>query len=693
MEYKKKYEKYKCKYLNSKKWKVGGSNDLIDSEITLMSAHIDIYIDKWYVIPKNVYVLTLFKTENPTKCISNDIFKKIINNKETLKDILKETTEDKTDYIIYNPNDIIPNINLIFHHNTLTNTENLIYGMFNVNLENLKEYKDITLMDEIENNFNIGTKIKKEKVIEIIKKINYNKINIQLAFNEFMIADKYKKYFAEPENFELDEIKDEEDNKFMTMLLTLIYNNKYENQYEVSLNDYIKQLDNDKLNLIILTTCPHIKELFLETYNTKKEIPKSINKYYEKYLNENFVPIYELDMIEVRDVKQLLDIFEDYEKNEEEIKELIRENITINSLTKIRNAIRILIKGCLTKNCHQVLELLLDNINFSGENFESMLSNILELEKIDENEALIKFFKHDYWNKYTLHLGRTLYQKFERKINVWNVLLANHFELYNIETFYYSANNGKEYKTYINKILLENPNKTLSIEQQIKFIRTFYENSQYNFLNDIIKYDTILSAEIISKLNTFADIIVSNVDTTNLLKLLKELYGKYLYEIINNILFTNGIDIHKITNEQITDFIIGLDDIHHLDYFVFNIKKSNPNIDINYPNSKGYNIYSYTRITLECILYRTKRLISPYVENPWYTNILTLIIDEYNIRKKRYLEILSNLGFTDNGKILDVNLIPPEDANVQLTDPKPMIVDDIIKCYVIVLDNFSYFLN
>jgi len=182
MEYKKKYIKYKCKYLENQL--IGGvynvgdesATTLIDSKLTLVQAHGSINISKWYMIPKNVYILTTSEIGGITCGNYNEVFRKLVNDtndRKNLNEILKTLPESKTfderriahtiykgGNIIYEPYDLIPTINLLFSNSDFDNSLESIYGIFSFPDRNLENENKNLILNEYDNLLRISEEVK-----------------------------------------------------------------------------------------------------------------------------------------------------------------------------------------------------------------------------------------------------------------------------------------------------------------------------------------------------------------------------------------------------------------------------------------------------------------------------------------------------------------------------------------------------
>jgi len=693
MEYKRKYIKYKCKYLENQliggKYEVGDekADKLIDSNLTLIMAHGGVNLTKWIIIPNNVYILTTTEIGGITCKNYNEVFEKLVNDtndRKNLREILnskpisKESqytnriakTIYKGGYIIYEPNDIIPTIELSFNHTKSEESGKTIYGIFQFepmiandttknqilseydNLLRVKlskklttktsevslpKYKEIIPLER-HSDFKINPNepfdsnepyknrifINQNRLKQLIKIIIRKKINIELAFNKFIVDNKYKKFFAQPNRLKFNEIKDEDDAKFITMIISLYYTKNID-KYDTTIEEVIDKLDKTKINLIVLTSCLHTKNVYVRMYKKKTDIPISINDInnlpsIDKYINDDTLfPIYSVSSYS--DFEKFLEIYGNYSEHKDEIKQLIEEKMLFSNYGINFNVLT----ACIFENYPEVLFLLRNNVNFDDDIFKDILIKLLKSKLNEKNDALIEFFKFKYW----LKNNDDLYPQFEQydKINLWEVLLINGFKFYNNE------------KSIFNKILFDSIN--IDIQTRIKFIKLLYENSQYNLLNDIIKEENIQTSYISKNLNELSSIIINNYNEKNNIYILSKLYkNEDTFEIINNLLIENKINLYNIKNEEVTDFFINLSYSDHIseNYIIIPLKKivedfKHNKIDINYPNKFECNLLSYVISLYESAKIQLIQKNKIELEN---------LKNEYEQQKKRIIEDMKN---------------------------------------------------
>jgi len=345
-EMKKKYLKYKNKYLQLK-YQYGGIiqlglpgttfTDIIKSDLTLVLAHGRIDINYWYVIPDNVYILTTTEIGSIT-CGTNTIFNNILNDnlkRTNLTRILNTKNEEETykyldkniykgGYVLYEPGDIIPKIYLQFYSNHTNNTEliytYLKYPPYNQDSDEknnfLNNYTELLFTnDENYNRVNLTNKKQELKLLDLIDLdklkeyiktiiilIRNRRIDINKIFIMFNCNDKYKKYFDTRNNFYSDNydnlfnngynskytyLSSNEDINFITMILYILNYKKPKYDYDIKeiIDDIVQNSSPDKKKLLILTACLSTSAI-LNRVLTNHSIPinnLNLTKYKEIY--------------------------------------------------------------------------------------------------------------------------------------------------------------------------------------------------------------------------------------------------------------------------------------------------------------------------------------------------------------------------------------------------------------------------
>ncbi len=727
-----KYSEYKSKYLESingiknmsgGKYVVGekDSNNLVGSELTLINAHGSIDINKWYAVPENVYILTTADIGGITCGNYNQVFKKLTNdtkNRDNLKELLgsisnKESVGHENKIvkhiyqggnIIYEPGDLIPQINLGFHHSQLSNSAKLIYGVFNFDPIKLGDNSKTKIFQEYDNllktgneseqierlnKFAIGTKFNKNRLINLIKKLKKRNqpepINFETAFTEFIVGEKYKKFIAQPTNIDFKEIRDEEDNKFITMIMTLYFKTDDSvNKYYYSIKDLVDQLDKSKPNLIVLTSCLHTKNLYMRLFNAKSDkIPQTLAKYNEitglnqksgvYFENNQIFPEYEVTQEEVDNTKRFLAIYKNWEANKEEITNILEDEIT-SSVFDSNGYSHLILAECIALNLHQVMKLLRTNIKFRDEDIKSALIKILKRQSfIKSNEAFMEFFKFKLWKNPELQIEyKPLYVLFDGygKKNLWDVLVTNRIEWYSYNKYNPSSNISIIVK------LLDSQSITFDNEEdRFNLIKLYFSNSTFNLLDHLMTNMWGISQNILNNLEKFEEIIVNNIDKSNLVSLIINCFNSddFFNQIIN-ILYKNKL-LELVSGSQLTDLLI---ELYRRQFFVRIEKFKNLfeklkliGGNINGANSSGYNFYSYIVATHKCSIARTKFELDRAREDQ-----KEYIRKEIEKRENNYQEIISSLksnGFINNNR--EIQGIPEDFSGL----PWELIIDNV-KC-------------
>jgi len=721
MDYTKKYLKYKNKYISLKRdsqkdknkllggvYKVGTEvgkkviDKLIDSNLTLINAHGGIIIDKWYALPENVYLLTTSDIGGTTCANYNEIFRELINDtndRVNLKNILSivstsiNNSEDEivsTQYkhgnMIYEPGDLIPIINFSFKNSKISNSAETIYGLFNfdpINTEDhsknklLKEYVDLLETNsglEIKKNdsFKLCTKFNKNKLIEIIQNINKKSVDLELAFKKFLLDEKYKKYFIEPESLDFDKIRNNEDNKFLSMIMTLLYKSEIDiNKYEYDIKYIIDKLDKSKVNLIILCSCLHAKNVYMRIYEKCKEIPSSLEEYNNKakctqiadeyFSNPNFLPIYSLTKEEKDYVKQFMDECKNYNEadgdvvNKTKIKkitELLKNEITLNGLLDKENTeilLNTLLYDCIIRNNCKIIELLRNNFNsFPIENLVNVLKKILS-ELNETNSAFIEFFKINDWHQESnINIEyETLYSFFEskRKISLWDVLIINKFKWYKYDDW-----NTWNSTTIIDKLVNDTEIRN---EKKIELINLYYNNNNNEkLLTYIIENSYNINEELISELMKLETLILLNINKNNLNEILKNIYNDQIFKLLIEIFKKNNF--YDKSAKEITELLICLLN-NAYNYDIEKIKIITPYLNSeqkNESNDNGYNLYSYIIASHQCSIIITQK--NDYMSQ----EVFDKEIKSVNEKFENAINFLKENNFTNNGRILDLSKLP-----------------------------------
>ena len=718
MDYKEKYFKYKNKYIFLKndlsknkinllggKYIVGSKNsdNLIDSNLTLVNAHGGIDITKWYGLPENVYLLTTSEIGGVTCANYNEVFRELVNDtydRENLKKILETVSQTNVDSkkkiiktlykggnIIYEPGDLIPIITLEFNNNTQSDTANSIYGLFNFNSIKPEDKTKNTLLEEYihllktncetevimkNSSFETGTKFYKYRLIELIKSLNKKSINLELAFNKFLLNQKYKQYFLEPENLDFDTIRDNDDNKFLTMILTLFYKSNTDiNKYTYTIKDIIDELDTSKVNLIVLTSCLHAKNVFMRIFNTYTNLPSSLIDYNtrtsinqiagEYFSNPSILPVYTLTQKERESVLRLMEIYKNWDENKNEIINLVEEEITLNGLSE-NNNLNTLLYDCIYNNYHQVMSLLRNSFQFSIVKLVQVLKKILGSDMTKSNLAFEEYFKINTWHQpENVNIDyESLYVMFEKnsKISLWDVLTNNKFKWYNYNS-YCEWNNV----SIIDKLIRSDKNtgsvQNITGEEKLMLIISYYtDNSNEKLLTYIINNyfgsDSYgISPIFFSKLMTLESIILLGINKNNFDEILKTLiYSDEIFLSLNSIFAKNNF--YVMTPNKATDLLIKICNNYNMKIISDIVKYLNQkNININASNDDGYNLYSYIVASHECSITRARK--NEYGSND------EQIVQAIGREEEKFQEILKkleSLGFEDNGRTLNLSLIP-----------------------------------
>ena len=720
-----KYNNYKLKYVSLKNNMIGGkyrvgdkdSNNLLDANITVINAHGSINITNYYALPENVYLMITSDIGGITCSNYNNVFKKIINDNNS-RDNLKTILESVSNYtligpdskiikniyeggnIIYEPGDLIPEINLGFHHSSFSNSAKLIYGIFNYNpIKNgdctktniLSEYDKLlkinadSTQDERLNTFTIGTNFNKKRLIRLIKNLKKRQINFEIAFTEFLVDDKYKKYIAQPNNLDFKNVRDNDDNIFLTMILTLIYRSDSDiDIYSQSIKDIINKLDKSKPNLIVLTSCLHTKNLFMRLFREKQHIPETLIEYNQmsgktqkegEYFKIHSLPqIYSLTEQENIYVKEFLEIYKDWSKNKDKITYILEEEIiSINPMT-----CDVLI-DCILNNNYQVINILRNNIKFTEYDLLRTVNKILiSSDIVKTNDALIEFFKIKEFSNPEFKVDyKSLYNIFEdhNKKSLWDALIINKIKWYTYNGYMPESNMSILIKL-INKDYSYDGNFTFEDKhERIKLIKLFFSNSTFNLLEYILTNSWSIDSDVIKNLKEFEHIIISNIDKNNIKELLIKISkcNSILNPIID-ILYSNRL-LHYIKPSEVSDLLIELInnewniDIDKLNNLIEKLKIIG--VNINLPNQYGYNFYSYITEMHTCSMTRTRLYKVNVSENHIPQIDITLVQ-----RESKQLEIIQKietLGFTNNNRII-------KDIPTDFTDLPWDLTIDNVKC-------------
>lgn len=717
--YQNKYLKYKNKYfalkseLSGGKFEVGTTKDkdlthLITSDLTLIQAHGSVNIQKWYSLPDNVYLLTTSDIGGVTCSIYNNVFDKLMNDsidRTKLKEILQTTSEKKLlasdskkivqniysgGNIIYEPGDLIPIIDLSFHHNNLDNSAKVIYGIFkfeeynesNKTKTNIFSDYDNLMRQKPEENVNrsiryeIGKSFNKDILIDIIKKIRETKwqFHFNVLFNHFLINHKYKKYFNDPDSLNFDRIRNDEDLKFVTMCMSVLYQ-KEKNKFTYTIKEIIDRLDTSKPQLIVLTSCLHTKNVYMKIYQSKL-LPSTLDNYNtlanthvkkgEYFEDETFLPYYKVTQEEQDNLARLLQIYNNWDENKEEIKHIIQEQIT-----KIDNVHEILF-NCIESNNHNVIKLLSQYLLITSDDLLNTLQLILKSSMTKSNEALVEFFKFKYWydNIYIRldDTSKTIYEHFVdvNKLGLWDALLVNNFETF--------KQDGFSQIKMTDKLLLEKYDDDFKdINQRINFIKLYFTDSEFNLIDELIYKWEPISSSVLYNIEQLDTIIISNIDKTELIKLLNKIItheqwypDSKLSSILNEVFSRNGINLYGMSISAAIDLISEIKNIKTIENI---IKKFIDNgINLNNPNDNGYNLYSYMVATHECSSVRTK--LNEYSSKPQQIDN-AIRTEETNLATK--LEILKKYDLKPN-KDFPKELLP-----LTVKSNMPLIIDGI-KC-------------
>jgi hypothetical protein len=693
---------------------------LLCSNLTVINAHGSVNITKHYSLPENVYLLTTSDIGGITCSIYNNVFRDIINdsiNRTNLKNILGTTSKTRqhdskskiirTIYkggnIIYEPGDLIPMINLGFNHNDDDDSSKSIYGIFNfepydsdnvTKTSILQEYNNLTSSEPqtVRNEFfKIGDKFNKNRLIKIIGEIKEKGINIDVAFNDFSINPVYKKYFAEPNDLDFNTVCNKEANAFITMCVSLLYQ-RDNNKLDYTIKDIVDSLDKTQINLIVLTSCLHTKIVYLDSINKKIEyfrtkhpiykIPETLNEYNitakkqvqmgEYFEDKKYIPYYELDRVEISYFDRLNNIYKDWEQNKIEITDIIKERLTENVFdfgVAIRDDARIstaeilvdMLFNCIMTNNHNIIKLIRKNImirDFDILHFTNQ--KIINSDISEPNQALDEFYKFKHWQQpdnFTYNFTdnftkKTTYQHFEdaSKKSLWKVLLSNGFKWYNWNNW-----NNEYNVSIIDKLLSSRKNDVKLDGIHLDLIKDYFTNSKENLLDLLIK-DNDIHNDVFTNIDKFESIIITNVDKSNLVNLLKKIMNNSkLYTKLDSILLKNKINLYKMSSKDATNILINLYDGKGLVFKELIDKFQANDVNLNEPNEYGYNIHSYIIATNLCSIIRTR---SGEYE---YTGIgaeKKLVVAKKETKKNKHLDMLSKLGINDNGKVLDVSIIP-----------------------------------
>jgi hypothetical protein len=713
MNYKEKYLKYKNKYVLLKKnilseknkniiggkYIVGNqnSNKLIDSNLTLIQAHGGIDITRWYALPENVYLMTTSEIGGITCANYNEVFRELINDtndRENLKKILETVSETnsypknkivKTIYrggnIIYEPGDLIPIITLEFNNSIHSDAANSIYGLFNFDPIKTEDKSKNILLEEYINliktgpntelimknsSFEIRTKFNKNKLIKLIKSIDKKSINLELAFNKFLLNQKYKKYFAEPDNLDFDTVRDNDDNKFLTMILTLLYKSETDkNKYTYTIKDIIDNLDKTKVNLIVLTSCLHAKNVYMRIFNTYNNLPSSLNEYNDKtsinqiageyFSNSSILPVYTLTSKERESVSRLMEIYKNWDENKNEIINLLEEEITLNGLSE-NNNLNKLLYDCIYNNFHQVMSLLRNSFQIEKKQLVSVLKEILASDMIKSNLAFDEYFKINVWHQSeNINIEyETLYLMFEKnsKISLWDVLTDNKFKWY-----YYNNYNEWTCVPIIKKLTnsYENTENIMNIsdEEKIRLVKSYFtNNAQEELLTYLINNYFSINPILSNKMMELDSLILLSINNNNYHEFISNIYDENFFKSINNILGKNNFYI--MSPIKATELLIKVFNPYKI-YIILEITKwfKDKNIDINAQNNDGYNLYSYIVASHDCSIIRARK--NEYGSND---EQITQSIAREEEKFKEILKKLESLGFEDNGRKLNLSLVP-----------------------------------
>jgi len=706
-----KYNNYKLKYLESKNNMIGGkykvgekdSTELLNANLTLVQAHGSINISEWYGLPENVYLMITSDIGGITCSNYNKIFQKLINDtnsRNNLKSILESISkisitgpENKiirTIYeggnIMYEPGDLIPRINLGFHHSSMSGTTKSIYGIFNFdsikkgdNTRNniLNDYDELLNIDskvyiERTSDFSICSKFNKDKLIHIIQTLKKReiKINFDMAFTEFLVKDTYKKYIAQPENLDFSEVRDDDDNIFLTMILTLMYRTDIDiNTFSQSIKDIVDKLDKSKPNLIVLTSCLHTKNVLMRIFNKTPDIPNTLIQYNEnvgysekagEYIkNRHQFPQYKITDEEIKQTERFLEIYNDWANNNNDITYILEEEITSNHLKNI-NKIQDILVDCVLKNNYNVIKQLRINIDIDDNELKGVIEKIVKIPDVKTNKALIELFKFKIFSDPKFKVDKKslyiIFETFDKK-SLWDALIINKIECYEI--------NYNTIRPIIDKLMLKSSDDfTFKNEQErIKLVELYSNNSTFNLLEYILEHSWGIDSYIIMNLKQLEYIIKSNIDKNKIKELILRIYKIYnLDETLKNLLMVI-LDSNKLFNfinpNEVSDLLIDIIkedytiDIDKLNYLVEILKKNK--ININLPNQIGYNLYSYIVEKHKCRMAITK--FNATIDYEFDKTRKGRIQEQLeqgtaDIKYQEIIQKIEALGFINNGHII-----------------------------------------
>jgi len=580
----------------------------------------------------------------------------------------------------------------------MSNSAKLIYGIFKFNDVNSSDTNKNPLFKEYDNlvrvsvepdinrkgKFDLGMKFNKNRLTKLIKIINKKSINLNIAFNEFNLDSKYKKYFAQPNNIDFNAIRDDSDNKFLTMVLTLLYHNESD-KYHYTIKDVIDKLDKSKINLVVLTSCLHAKNVLMKIYQQKESIPTTLTEYNklsgqqvtpgEYFENSTYLPKYYVTDYERQKAQRFKEIYSQWETNQQELINLVEEELTGNAFTEDGSTGTILF-NCVYNNYHQVLSLLRKNIGFTSDELVVSLERILDSDLSSPNQALNKFLKIKFWHhpeNIKIRSGYnflTLYQLFENKNkkSLWECLIMNKFEWYKYDQYntWLSENMGDK---IMNR---ESDSMFPDINERLRLLKLFYTNSTVNLLEQINSNTWKYSDIIMERLNQLDYILANNIDRNNLGDLFNKIYNEQLVKAVINSCIKYGY--FSMSPSNATKLLITLAD----NQFKLDVSKfmgiiqglKSAKVDLNTPNEDGYNFYSYLIASKTCSIARTR-----FNEYNADVDKINQTIDEMSQNFTQQIEILESLGFSNNGRQINESLIPTDFKGLEYN-----LIIDGVKC-------------
>jgi hypothetical protein len=611
MEFKKKYLKYKEKYLNLKN-QIGGLktlnelqnpenrqlvNTISESTVTIINAHGGIDIDNWYVIPDNTYILTTSEIGGITCNNYNEVFNNLINeklNRQNLKSMLSKTIEGRTNdgaqlnkkntykglFELYEPYDVIPKINLDFHHNEKSSTSKdiiytwLTYNAFEQNnsMSNslFDSYFQVTPSRPLDIHIKKGSLINigkfREYVYKIINDYETNLLNDFVESNN--ISDEFKNYFNKSSDeyngrkgiFSLPvayTVKNIEEQKFFSMVITL-YIKKFD-KLNYDIKEVVDTLDRSRVNLIVLTSCLFTTEIKYELLQKFYSMnPKNTLKYFtnqniyinknSSFQNESFVipSFYEQGYIpiinkSIHAIRELLNIKkEELPAKLDRIKYLLEERIHNIAQTDLT----ILLNHIIKLDNIDVLKLFRINFNYTP------IDILLNIGNTDSNEILEEILRFKSIDK------KTISQKVCNKLNFLKVLINKN---YNIEckitdvelTEYYITKNGidnsfsQTFKTssFVDDYGIPQENRDHIIDRSLLFsyINKYQIKDEKLFKNKYLFNDLLRKGYFNDKIELGRSILINNILPYEDIGNIHDLYLQYLQfnnkeEIINQYL-------------------------------------------------------------------------------------------------------------------------------------------------------------